>query len=77
MENLICIPASGKDKARACKVVRVGKLHKAKRAVKVADIRENLEVKFMSMAKLAALRPSDIDRAIRAENQRNARKSKR
>lgn len=67
MENLIHIPASQQDKAKVCKITKVGKLHKAKRIIQVAEVRENLESKFMQLAA----------RENRATKQRNERRAKR
>lgn len=65
------LPATYKEKSKVCKVEKVGKLHKANRAVKISSKRENLETEFMKVASLSR-RKSE-----RAKAQRDARRAKR
>ena len=71
MENVIHIPANPADKAKVCRITKVGKLHKAKRMIQIAGIRENLEVKMMQLARIEGAKE------LRATNQREQRRAKR
>ena len=66
-----CIPASQSDKRQACKITKVGKLHKAKRVIQITEVRENLEAKMMQLARREGAKE------LRATNQREQRRAKR
>lgn len=67
----IYLQPTSKQKQQACKVTKIGKLHKANRAVKIGGKRANLEVEFMRIAAI------ENKKAKRAKDQREARRAKR
>lgn len=71
MKIPIHIPTTDKQKQSICKVTKIGKLHKANKAIKIQQKRDNLETVFLSVA------GKERKKAERATAQRNSRRAKR
>ena len=67
MKDILYIPITARQKQSACKVEKVGKLHKANKAIKMQGKKDHIEGQFMRQA----------FKANRADQQREVRRAKR